>query len=83
MIRMSVGIEAQVILTRIETKLDTALSDLEDHEIRIRNVESNNHIDHESRLRKLERALWLSAGAAAAAGGGIGASLSAVLNLGR
>lgn len=35
--------------------------------------------DHELRLRKLERALWIVAGAAAAGGGGVASLLSRVL----
>ena len=72
----------EVMLARIETKLDTALAAVADHETRMRGLEAVNHTDHETRLRKLERAMWLSAGAAAAAGGGIGATLSAVFKLG-
>lgn len=70
-----------MILARIETKLDTALRDVEDHETRLRALEAIVPKDHEARLRKLERALWLSAGAAAAAGGGIGATASALFKL--
>ena len=70
---------------RLEARLDRALSDVDDHEARIRTLESEiaqrDH-DHEVRLRRLERALWMSAGAAAAVGGGIGATLSAVLQIG-
>lgn len=57
----------------------------QDHETRIRTLEAqiaNRDHDHETRLRHLERALWMSAGAAAAAGGGIGATLSAIFNIG-
>lgn len=44
-------------LVRIETKLDLA---------------NTSSADHESRIRRLERSMWLAAGAAAAAGGVIG-----------
>jgi hypothetical protein len=70
----------EAILVRIETKLDIALSDIEDHEHRIRKIEnSGKPEDHEVRLRKLEQALWLSAGIATAVGGGIGTVVSIVL----
>lgn len=44
-------------LVRIETKLDAQLTRSDDHEVR---------------LRRLERALWLVAGAATAGGGVLG-----------
>jgi hypothetical protein len=44
-------------LTRIETKLDAAIS---------------RGDDHEHRLRRLERAVWVATGAAAAVGGAVG-----------
>lgn len=69
-------------VARIEGKLDGALAAATDHETRLRGLEAVNHSDHETRIRRLERALWMSAGAAAAAGGGIGATLSALMGLG-
>ncbi|MEU9888678.1 hypothetical protein [Sphaerisporangium sp. NPDC051011] len=45
-------------LVRIETKLDMAI---------------NRGDDHETRLRKLERLVWIAAGAAATGGGVVGA----------
>lgn len=48
-------------LARIETKLDQALA---------------NHADHESRIRRLERALWMVGGLASAGGGSLGALLT-------
>ncbi|GAB3812061.1 hypothetical protein [Kribbella italica] len=50
-------------LVRIETKLD---------------LSNTNHQDHETRIRRLERSMWLIAGAAAA-GGGIAGQLVAPL----
>lgn len=44
-------------LVRIETKLDLA---------------NASATDHETRIRRLERSMWLAAGAAAAGGGLIG-----------
>lgn len=44
-------------LARIETKLDSALGRLD---------------DHEPRIRKLERIVWIGAGLAGAAGGYLG-----------
>jgi hypothetical protein len=49
--------EMPVLLARIETKLDMALARSD---------------DHEGRIRKLEKAVWLAAGFAAAGGGLIG-----------
>lgn len=51
-------------LARIETKLDQALA---------------NHTDHETRLRRVERALWTATGLATAAGGSLGAIVSQLL----
>ena len=51
-------------LARIEVKLDAVLS---------------KHDDHESRLRRLERALWVVTGFAAALGGGIGSVITKLL----
>jgi hypothetical protein len=59
--------DTAVILARIETKLDTALTEV---------------ADHEQRLRRLERALWVATGAAAAGGGSIGALVVSALGLG-
>lgn len=56
---MTISAEREVLdrLTRIETKLDVA----------------NGRVDdHETRLRKLERAVWLAAGFATAGGGVLG-----------
>lgn len=51
-------------LIRIESKLDSFL---------------NTHIDHETRIRKLEKALWLATGFATTAGGGLGTLVSQLL----
>lgn len=48
----------EVILARIEVKLDRVISDT---------------TDHESRLRRLERLVWGASGAAMVGGGSIGA----------
>lgn len=45
-------------LARIETKLDVAIGRVD---------------DHETRIRRLERAVWVAAGAAATGGGIVGA----------
>lgn len=45
-------------LTRIEVKLDTAIA---------------RGDDHETRIRRLERVVWVAAGAAATGGGVLGA----------
>lgn len=51
-------------LTRIEVKLDAAISRAD---------------DHENRLRRLERTVWAVAGAAAIAGGAVSGGLLRVL----
>lgn len=52
-------VEREVLdrLVSIETKLDVSISRVD---------------DHETRIRRLERAVWVAAGAAAAGGGVIG-----------
>lgn len=72
-------------LVAVETKLDLVLERLgdghSDHEARIRALEQRvdpSNVDHEARIRRLERMVWLAAGAASAAGGALGAWMSAV-----
>lgn len=71
-------------LIRIETKLDVANAYQVDHEGRIRALENDNtpggHLDHENRIRRVERSLWLAAGAAAAGGGVVGQLIAPLLN---
>jgi hypothetical protein len=59
-------------LVRIETKLDVFNQSYVDHEARIRALESDNtpggHLD-ETRIRRLERSMWLAVGAGATGGG--------------
>jgi sugar/nucleoside kinase (ribokinase family) len=55
-------------LVRIETKLDQALTQ-----------HGEDLKDHESRIRRLERALWTVAGAGIAGGGAVGAVVSQIL----
>lgn len=66
-------------LIRIETKLDDSHNSAADHEVRIRALEAERHPDHETRLndhenriRRVERSVWIAAGACAAAGGVLG-----------
>lgn len=61
----------RVLEKRVDPPPATHGQQLEDHVHRLE--------DHESRMRKLERAVWLWAGAAAAGGGGLGAFLATVL----
>lgn len=70
-----------VVVTRIETKLDTLIGGHEDHEARIRTLEGipNTTKDHETRIRKLERLMYVSAGAGLLSGGAAGAALNAFL----
>jgi hypothetical protein len=65
-------------LIRIEAKLDAWNLTATAHETRSDQI----HQDHESRIRKLERSVWLMAGAAAAVGGGAGALLAPVIGSG-
>jgi hypothetical protein len=74
-------------LIRIETKLDDSRHSDADHEARIRALEAERHPDHESRLndhetrlRRAERSLWIAAGAAAAGGGVLGSMLGPLIN---
>lgn len=53
-------------VTRIEVKLDQALA---------------HGADHEARIRRLERALWMAVGFAAAAGGLIGAVVARLIGM--
>jgi len=62
-------------LARIETKLDAWLNQQSSHETRVQ----ADHIDHESRIRRLERALWLATGFAAAFGGAAGSVITKLL----
>lgn len=73
-----------VLVTRIETKLDTSLQATADHEVRLREIErrpdpSVGLNDHESRLRKVERAIYVAAGAGMLGGAGISEVASKVL----
>ena len=57
-------------LARIETKIDAKF---EVHDKRLAELETLvPDLDHETRIRKLERMIWAAAGAAAAGGGFIG-----------
>jgi hypothetical protein len=50
-------IDVRITLARMEGKLDTLVT---------------GHADHETRLRRVERFLWLAVGASAVAGGAAG-----------
>lgn len=56
--------DLQVTLMRVETKLDASLTRVD---------------DHEARIRRLERAVWIAAGVAAASGGTVGAAAASFL----
>ena len=62
-------------LVRIETKLDSFLATHAENASR----QTAQHDDHETRIRKLERALWTVGTATAAGGGGIAAFLTKLL----
>lgn len=60
-------------LVRMETKIDFIGGRIDRHEERITVLEKSTiNPDHETRLRKLERALWIAVGAAGTVGGVIG-----------
>lgn len=62
-------------MVRVETKLDR----LDAHEVRLTSLEQAvPNQDHESRLRQLERAIWIASGTALAGGGVLGTILSNV-----
>lgn len=52
---MSDNAETSLLLVRIETKLDLALRQQEDHERRLRALEAQGTASHEERLTTLER----------------------------
>ncbi|ALL74273.1 hypothetical protein AD006_01145 [Pseudonocardia sp. EC080610-09] len=67
-------------LVRMETKLDHILMRIDGHEVRISKLEDRvPDPDHESRIRKLEKAVWIASGIAAAAGGTLGSLIAPVL----
>lgn len=70
-------------LIRIETKVDVVNTNSADHEARLRVLEADNtpggHLDHETRIRRLERSVWLLVGAASAGGGVVGSLVGALL----
>jgi hypothetical protein len=59
--------DERVILARIETKLDTVISQTG---------------DHETRIRKVEKVIWVAAGAAGIGGGAVSQVLGNLGNLG-
>lgn len=67
-------------LVRIETKIDYMGDMIKGQDSRINSVESRvPDPDHEARIRKIERAMWIVAGLAAAGGGTAGGFISQIL----
>lgn len=70
-------------MIRIETKLDVYNDGHQDHETRLRVLETDNtpggHQDHETRIRRMEKSLWLLAGVAAAGGGVVGSIIGPLI----
>lgn len=70
-------------LIRIESKADVVIAQQTGHEGRIRALEieytPGGHQDHETRIRRIERSVWLMAGAAAAGGGIVGSILGPLI----
>jgi hypothetical protein len=65
-------------LARIEEKLNAILTQMIGNDSRV-----ELHItDHETRLRKLERALWIATGAGLVAGGSAGAIVAQLMGAG-
>jgi hypothetical protein len=56
-------------LVRIETKLDMFIAGHQENST----TQAAQHTDHEARIRRLERALWIATGAGLLGGGGLGA----------
>lgn len=76
-------------LIRIETILQEGKHSDLDHEARIRALEGERHPDHElrlqdheTRLRRVEKSVWVAAGFSAALGGTAGAVLAQFLGIG-
>lgn len=64
-------------IVRVETKLDVSTDRLNAYETRLTAVEKSiPDQDHETRLRKLERAIWIASGTALAGGSAAGAIIS-------
>lgn len=71
-------------LVRMETKIDFLSERLAHNEGRLSNLEravSTPNADHEARLRKLEKVVWVAMGFAAAGGGVLGGFVSAWLGV--
>lgn len=73
-------------LIRIEQLVNPLHTQDADHEARLRALEGERHPDHElrlndheTRLRRAERSLWIAAGAAAAGGGILGSIVGPLL----
>lgn len=64
-------------LVRIETKLDIA----NDSNLARVKLEDERHSDHEVRIRRIERSMWILAGAAAAGGSVIGSLIAPLLGV--
>lgn len=70
--------DTKAILGRLDAHDDAR----RDHEARLRTLEGYKTADHEQRITSLERWRWVLTGAAAAAGGGVGAGITAALKIG-
>jgi uncharacterized protein YaaN involved in tellurite resistance len=66
-------------LARMETKIDNMASRLDKNEDRLTDIEkaiTSPNVDHENRIRKLEKIVWIAMGFAAAGGGAVGGLVS-------
>lgn len=61
----------EVAVARMEAKLDAWLSQQSNNDARVQ----AGHTDHETRIRRLERTVWISTTVAAVGGGGLVALL--------
>jgi hypothetical protein len=71
-------------LVRMETKIDFLSERLAHNEGRLSNLErfvATPNVDHEARIRKLEKIVWVAMGFAAAGGGLIGGFVSSWLGV--
>jgi hypothetical protein len=69
-------ISTQLVDVRIQLASLTAETRAANQSAAVRDA---SHADHEQRIRRVERAIWLAAGASAAGGGAIGAIASQIL----
>jgi hypothetical protein len=70
-------------LVRMETKIDFLSERSTRNEVRLDSLErmSGPNADHEARIRKLEKIVWVAMGFAAALGGAVGGFVSNLIGI--